>query len=507
MDQLSRRDFLRFVSLLTAGALTNLFPEHNDHIKSPDNIVIILFDSMSANHLSLYGYPRETTPHLRRFANQATVYHSHYSASNFTTPGTASMLTGMYPWKHRALQYGGVIRRDLVSINPYSLLGEDFFRFFFSQNLWPDYLVGQVYKDIDRHLPLTSYSRRGNNLVYDKLGNDRTLAAISLEEFLFSLQTQPSGSSLLGYLYKSLALYITVNNQTHENYPKGVPDVEGYFSYLNEVVYEGVFSEIMNLEFNHTPYFAYFHLYSPHLPYKPSNEFIYLFRDGFLPPKKPIHPTIKNSFDDHDLRQKRRRYDQQIANVDAEFGKLIEKLGSNGVLDNSYVIVTSDHGELFERGFWGHGNLMLYEPVIKIPLLIHAPRQNSRKDIHSLTSNVDVLPTILSLAGKKIPDNLDGVMLPEFGGVEDFNRTLFSIDAVANSAFLPLKKAAIAMRKGDHKLIKFIGYDSIVKQDEFYNIRKDPEELTNIVNVDTSKYERFKEKLLSDLKDANLPFE
>ena len=63
------------------------------------------------------------------------------------------------------------------------------------------------------------------------------------------------------------------------------------------------------------------------------------------------------------------------------------------------------------------------------------------------------------------------------------------------------------MRKGDHKLIKFIGYDSIVKQDEFYNIRKDPEELTNIVNVDTSKYERFKEKLLSDLKDANLPFE
>ena len=117
MDQLSRRDFLRFVSLLTAGALTNLFPEHNDHIKSPDNIVIILFDSMSANHLSLYGYPRETTPHLRRFANQATVYHSHYSASTFTTPGTASMLTGMYPWKHRALQYGGVIRRDLVSIN------------------------------------------------------------------------------------------------------------------------------------------------------------------------------------------------------------------------------------------------------------------------------------------------------------------------------------------------------------------------------------------------------
>ena len=71
------------------------------------NIIVILFDAMSARNLSLYGYPRETTPFLDKFAARSTVYHRHYSGGNFTTPGTASMLTGMFQWKHRAFNVAG----------------------------------------------------------------------------------------------------------------------------------------------------------------------------------------------------------------------------------------------------------------------------------------------------------------------------------------------------------------------------------------------------------------
>ncbi len=61
------------------------------------NIIVLVFDAMSADNLSLYGYRRETSPNFERLAQRSNVYHSHYSAGSFTTSGTASLLTGLYP--------------------------------------------------------------------------------------------------------------------------------------------------------------------------------------------------------------------------------------------------------------------------------------------------------------------------------------------------------------------------------------------------------------------------
>ena len=412
----------------------------------------------------------------------------------------------MFPWKHRAFNQGGLIRSDLISINPFSLLGQDYNRLMFSQNIWPDHLVGQFYKDVDRFLPLTSYSRRGDNLVYDKFGKDRSLASVTFEEFLFTLHASPVGSSLLGYLYKSLALYIVVNTQTSPNYPRTVPEVEGFTTYLNEDIYDGVFSELKALEAQQGPYFAYFHLYSPHSPYRPDEKHSRLFKDDFASPSKPVHPLLKQFDNDKELLQKRRTYDQQIADVDADFGRLIDRLADEGVLENSYLIVTSDHGEMFERGFSGHGGLMMYEPVLKIPLLIHAPGQQERQDVFSTTSNVDILPTILAIAEREIPPEVDGLVLPGFGGLEDSTRLLFSMDAVENSAFLPIEKAVIGMRKGDFKLITYLGYDAHGLMDELYNIAQDPEELVNLADSSNS-YSELKQELIAQLAIANRLYE
>ena len=84
MSHLYRRDFLKFVSIITAGAF---LPRSLTLIKGDDttpNIIIILFDAMSARNMSLYGYPRKTTPFISRFADRSTIYHNHYSGGNFT---------------------------------------------------------------------------------------------------------------------------------------------------------------------------------------------------------------------------------------------------------------------------------------------------------------------------------------------------------------------------------------------------------------------------------------
>ena len=507
MSRLSRRDFLKLTSALAIGSLAHSTIKVFEASDSHPNIIIILFDALSASHMSLYGYPRETTPQVSRFAERATVYHNHYAAGNYTTPGTASMLTGMYPWKHRAFNQGGLIKEDLVPNNVYNLLGKEYFRLAFSQNPWPDRLVAQFYEDVERFLPSTAYSLRGNKLVSDKVGNDRYLVSIAFEEFLFTLNTDVMGSSLLGYLYKTLALDAILKTREHPWYPRGAPEVEGFTTYINENIFSGVYREIQDLEARSEPYFSYFHFFSPHFPYKPGRKYWKLFEaDNFQPIPKPLHPLGFGASED-DLLSKRTLYDQQIAHVDGEFGILIDNLRDEGVLDNSYVIVTSDHGETFERGFYGHGGPLLYEPQIKIPLMISAPGQSTSHSVYDLTSNIDLLPTLLSLAGRDIPLILDGQILPGFGGDEDGSRSIFSMYAAENSVFLPLKKAAISMHKGLYKLIAYFGYPDYDDVYEMYNLASDPEELHDLSQEDTNNFSSLKEELLDNLDRANRPYE
>lgn len=507
MDRLSRRDFLKLASTLATGALAHRSLDYFQVEGERPNVILLLFDALSANHMSLYGYPRETTPHLTRFAERATLYRNHYAAGNFTTPGTASMLMGMYPWKHRAFNQGGVIKEDLLPENMYRLLGTDYFRLAFSQNPWPDRLISQFYRDVERFLPSTAYSLRGNKLVSDKLGNDRYLASLAFEEFLFTLNTDIMGSSLLGYLYKSLALDTILRTRSHPSYPRGTPEVEGFTTYTNEQIFAGVYRELRNLAASGEPTFSYFHLFSPHFPYKPGRRYWKLFEeDGFQPVAKPVHPLGFGLAED-ELLSKRLTYDQQIAHVDGEFGHLIELLEREGILEHSYLVVTSDHGEIFERGFYGHGDVFLYEPAIKIPLLVSAPGQKTPQKIDMPTCNIDLLPTLLSIAGKEIPQALDGTVLPGFGGDENSERAIFTLYAAENSVFTPIRKAALAMRKGPYKLIAYFGYPGYDGFYEFYNLEEDPEELQDLVQREPAIYARLKQELLDTLAEANRPYE
>jgi arylsulfatase A-like enzyme len=509
MPQLTRRDFLKLTSLFTAGTVSTLTAYSLQPGAVGPNIIIILFDAMSAMHMSLYGYGRETTPELSRFAERSTVYHAHYSASNFTTSGVASMLTGMYPWKHRALTQGGIVKRDVIPLNPYTLLGSEYYRLMFSQNFWPDRLVAQYYDQVDDFLPQTAYSMRGNTLVKSWVGKDRLLASIAFDEFLFPAQTDRPGSAFLNYFYKSRVSHSIENQKIQPGYPNGVPEVEGYNVYLNEQIYRGVLEEIIEVQSKH-PYFAYFHLFSPHSPYKPGGKFSRLFRnDGFHIPRKDVVPLFADLYPEAEesLLRKRTAYDRQIAQVDAEFGKLVDQLDASGVLEDNYLIVTSDHGEMFERGFSGHGGRLMYEPILRIPLLIHAPGQVDRADVRLPTNNVDILPTILAIAGKEIPETLEGQILPGMGGDENAERHIFSMAAWQNSAFLPLTKAAFAMRKGAHKLIVYLGYGGENGIYELYDVEKDPEELRDLRKTEPSIFSVLLEEFSARLAEANRPFE
>jgi arylsulfatase A-like enzyme len=118
---------------------------------------------------------------------------------------------------------------------------------------------------------------------------------------------------------------------------------------------------------------------------------------------------------------------------------------------------------------------------------------------------VDLLPTFAGLAGNQIPSWTDGVPLPYLGGVEDMDRAVYTVEAKRSSAFRPFKKATIALRKGDYKLIYYTGYEA---EDAFelYDLREDAEELEDLYPSKPVFAKRMKEELLEALLAANKPY-
>ncbi len=504
MKRVNRRDFLKLAGAISASfALRHALPDSTINLKSDaslPNVIVVLFDAMSARNLSLYGYPRRTTPNLERFAERASVYHQHYSAGNFTTSGTASMLTGMYPWTHRAINESGLIRRDYAARNFFNLFGQAHRRVAFAQNLWADVFLNQFAGDVDRHLPPSSFSD-ASLIVEESFPRDCDTAFRAFDKSLLSIANTPS-SLILGVVEK-LRFARRLNRVQGKDYPRGLPGLVDYPLYFRlGTVFNGIMAECQKLE---APYLAYFHLWSPHEPYRPHLKFSNVFNDDLRGVAKPPHPLGEQKPQDS-LDRLRRRYDQYIANVDYEFGRLLDSLQKTGMLDQSYVIVTSDHGQMIERGVHGHVTPLLYEPVIHIPLLISAPGQVSRKDIHAPSVNIDLLPTLLQIAGIEIPNWCAGQVLESFSAQENKQRSIFSMEAKANPAFAPFKRATVVMRKGAFKLIAYFGYQGFEEVYELYDIENDPEELKELSAANPAEFTQMKSELLDNLADANRPY-
>ncbi|RJP51071.1 MAG: twin-arginine translocation signal domain-containing protein [Anaerolineaceae bacterium] len=500
---MNRRDFLKLSGLTAASlALTTLRPRALQSPTRKLNFVILLADTMTAANLSLYGYPRRTTPHLERLAGRAIVYHSHYSGGNYTTPGTASLLTGSLPWTHRAINLGGLVRRQLADRNIFHLLGSNYHRVGFAQNLWADLFLRQFRADLDTHIPSPTFIHgQEKPLVSQFFKNDELGAYYALDDFLLSTHhvvNPTAGSASMGYL----GLFYGLSNRdigtADAEHPYGLPS-NGYYFFKNSVLYDGICDTILDLHRRENPFFAYFHLMAPHSTYRPTRQFVDTLVEMEFPTKQ-FHP-LGGRTNRRTLLEQRKVYDEYVANVDAEMGRLFDSLDAAGVLEDTYFIITSDHGEFFERGEYGHDTPLLYNPVIHIPLLVFAPGQSQRVDVHTPTSSADVLPTLLSLAGKDVP-NGEGRPLPGLGGSEDGARPIFSVEAKQVSSFIPLSRTSISMVKGTKKLIHYRGYEKYPDAFELYDLQTDDEEKRDLYAEDTVTAERMKEELFDHLADA-----
>ena len=474
--KITRREFLKLMALtsLRYAIPKNIPAESNqDLITDQMNVLIVVFDAWSATNISLFGYPRKTTPHLDQLADRAVVYHNHFAGGHYTAPGTATLLTGTQPWTHRAFNYYPVL--DEAQHNIFHAF-HPYHRFAYTHNPLADHQLKQFTGDLENFESWEKLYFEYNQLIH-LLKQDQDIARVSWDRAMESQDDGYSYSLILSRLYgrrkaKRLANYERL-------FPRGVPNSENqaYFTLEDGIDWLSDLAGSVP-----QPFLGYYHYFPPHAPFLTRRDFMNVFlNDGYSPPEKPAH-IFTNSSANYAERQ-RRWYDEFILYVDAEFNRLYQQLEHSGILENTWIVLTSDHGEMFERDIWGHSEPVFYQPIVHIPLVIFPPGQKERIDVYDQTSAVDVLPTLLKVTGQDVPSWVEGLVLPPFDTTASKEaRDIITIQ-VGKVEDGEIKVASTMCVRDNYKALWLFGYDQIQAGQEIielYDIDADPEELQDL---------------------------
>ncbi|MEJ2758798.1 MAG: sulfatase-like hydrolase/transferase, partial [Anaerolineales bacterium] len=414
---ISRRQFLQLASMLSLSSLSTgrRLAAQTDQT----NVLIVVFDAWSAENTSLHGYPRRTMPLLEELAEQAVVYHRHYAGGPWTIPGAASLLTGTYPWTHRAFtaEQMQVTHPKHNIFAPFQQAG--YHTSAATHNIFADDYLTQFDKHIDHH-PKFSELFLSKRLPFTQLV-PRDLEAGALAQIRAFWNPENVNSSL----------------------------------FLGRYIHESI--QLLTLANTPQPNFSYYHFYPPHQPYHTRTEFYNNFKDDGVqfPEKSPS--VITEGKTKAEMDAARQQYDEFLRYVDSVFYRLFQSMQRAGLRQSTWIVLTSDHGELFERGNIGHEIPAGYESEVHIPLLIFPPDGFSRVDIHTPTSAVDVLPTLLHLTGQPAAEWAEGRVLPPFSDEIPPDRPVYVFHPNRNRAHKPITQGSATIIREQYKLVSTFG--------------------------------------------------
>jgi arylsulfatase A-like enzyme len=379
----------------------------------PLNLIVILVDTLRADHLGHHGYARATSPRLDSLAEDSVVFLRHTAHASRTGPSVATLFTGLHARSH------GVVN------------------------------------------PLSHFDAKGT------LDSSRlTLAEILSEEGYrcAGFAANPNVSERFGFaqgferyqLFRwakaevlNRAALAWIEERTAEAEPR--PPFCLYLHYVDP----------------HSPYEA---------PASFAKKFVSPdYRGRITGAHRQLDEVVAGrlELDEDDLDQLRALYDAEIRYLDDQLGVLLVDLAAKGLLDESLIVFVSDHGEEFlDHDSVLHG-YTLYEEQLRIPLMIRHPELPARQ-ISRLSRQVDVLPTLLELLGVAIPETLQGESLVAAMQGEDRPELGDERPVFAQASLRAVKTVALdSYARGDWKLIETRVPEA---RRQLFNLRDDPQE-------------------------------
>lgn len=409
------------------------------------NVLFITIDTLRADHLGSYGYLRDASPNIDKLAKEGILFSQAIVQWPKTTPSFASMLTSTYGY------YNGVIRHSgKQKISNYFILLPEILR----------------------------------NANYNTVG----------------VVTNPVIGAAANF-NQGFDTYIQVWRKFESQHAEYV--TEHALSWLRDNSHKGKF-------------FMWLHYVDPHAPYNPPEPYNEMYvgdkyyngsRRAKLNPGRSqniggIHPQAH--LGDHDeIDYYIAQYDAEIRYMDENIGKVLDTVKAMGLIDNTIIIFTADHGEsLGDHNYYFAHGLFPYDDCVRVPLIIKIPGLKSEiKVMDKPVELINIMPTVLDIL--KIPVNKeaqgkslvpfmlrDGDSIPEYAFTESGYQLNYQ-------RMIRTKKWKLIYipDKEDQKIMQRMPF-------ELYDIENDPNELNNLINVETKIAGELQKELFKWMESA-----
>jgi arylsulfatase A-like enzyme len=322
------------------------------------NILFVSIDSLRADHLGCYGYERDTSPFIDSLAARGARFEHAVSTTSWTLPSHASMFTGLLGVTHGLVDNGLSLSEDHITLA--ELLAEGGYHtagFYGGPYLHPTFGLGQGFEVYESCMTTTAADV-----------GDRELRTTAMHP------DGPSHADTTG--------------------PRTVERVRAWAETREESA---------------EPYFLFVHLWDVHYDYMAPEEYTARFADpaynGPADGRLMTNPAIREGMDPADLAHVLALYDAEIRFTDDVLKDILDDLEGRGMLENTLVVVTSDHGEeFFEHGMKGH-NKTLFDEVLMVPMIVVWPGEiDPGRVLPDQVQIIDLLPTFAAAA--QVPDDL-----------------------------------------------------------------------------------------------------
>ena len=428
----------------------------------PQGVILVMCDTLRADHLELYGYERATAPHLTRLAGEGVTFTSCYSQATWTKASSASLLTSLYPTTHRVTDIGMRLPASAVTL-------------------------AEVFRDAG-------------------------YATVSLSSILF---TGKFSNLQQGFEVVHEATSLPPQRRSKTALP-----------YLNRLT---PWLEKHRDE----PFFVFLHVFDPHDPYAPQTPFDQRWASAEAGAEQQrlyeqvgpyiAHPALQRLgmatseevaaagvASDVYVETLEDWYDGSIRAMDVELGRLLETLQNLGLHERTLVVFTSDHGEEFldhGRMFHGQG---VYAELNHVPLVVHWPgKLPAGRTVDEVVQSIDIMPTLLELAGLTTPSVAQGQSLvPLLGGPAPaapwHGRPAVTVKAATdNSVPPPRLTEAYAYLTDDWKLVYHVHREQGRTTLELFDRRNDPTDAHDLAAEHPDVVARLRDGLI-DWQQASL---
>lgn len=469
---------------------------------SKPNILLITSDQQHFNTIGAFN-PEIKTPNLDRLVREGTTFNRSYCPNPTCTPTRASIITGLYPSQHGAWSLGTKLSEDVRTVGEEfinagyhtALVGKAHFQPLASTSEYPSIEAYPVLQDLDFWKTFNDNHDSWYGFEHCELARNHTDEAHVGQHYALWLE-ENGCDNWKDYFRKPTG---NLDVQLVRNWE--IPERYHYNNWITErtnCLLEGYVK-------NDEPFLMWASYFDPHPAYAVPEPYFSMYDpekltlptvtpgehdknakhfqltqlenpdfSAYMESGQGIHGMESHLYDESCLRKQMAVYYGMVTMLDKYIGKILDKLDSLGIADNTIVVFTTDHGHFIgQHGLSAKGPFH-YEDMIKIPLIVRYPDQvEAGKTSSAMQSLVDLAPTFLSFSGLDIPMAMTGKDQKEVWlGKIDKVRDHILCENHHEPTVIHLKTYV------DQRYKITVYYNSI--QGELFDLQEDPGEINNL---------------------------